>query len=90
LGPPSSYAGLALDQLDFQNLYGFAVMGMSRHGHTIRWRPMMTRLADGDMLLLIGQKDDLSRLHRNPNLIVLAEEAFPAVGKRNPVSISRT
>ena len=54
LAPNSDYLGNTLEQMDFSHDYGFTVMGISRHGKTIRERPMATPLEYGDSLLLLG------------------------------------
>ncbi len=40
LVPNSDYQGNTLEEVDFSHDYGFTVMGISRHGKTIRERPM--------------------------------------------------
>src|SRR5439155_8285509 len=82
LGPNSNYIGNTLEQMDFSHEYGFTVMGISRHGRTIHERPMATPLEFGDSLLLLGHLSMVDRLKRNPNLILLGQRRFPAVGRR--------
>jgi di/tricarboxylate transporter len=80
--PNSDYIGATLGQMDFSRDYGFTVMGISRHGKTIRERPMGTPLEFGDSLLLLGHVSGVGRLGRNPNLILLGQTQFPALGRR--------
>lgn len=82
LSPASNYSGSSLEELKFNRRYGFTVLGISRHGRTIRKLPLTTRLQFGDSLLLLGPAENVARLRRNPNLMLLTEESFPAVGKR--------
>jgi di/tricarboxylate transporter len=82
LAPNSYYEGLTLDRVDLGRIYGFTVMGISRHGRQLRGRPSEIRLQFGDSLLVLGNIGDLERLRRNPHLILLGEEKFPAVGRR--------
>jgi di/tricarboxylate transporter len=82
LAPNSNYLGNTLEQMDFNRDYGFTVMGISRHGQTIRERPMATPLEYGDSLLLLGHVSVVDRLERNANLILLGHRHFPALGKR--------
>jgi di/tricarboxylate transporter len=82
LSPRSDYLGATLEQMDFSRDYGFTVMGISRHGETIHERPTATPLEFGDSLLLLGHLSMVDRLRRNPNLILLGQKPFPAVGKR--------
>jgi di/tricarboxylate transporter len=82
LAPNSNYLGNTLEQMDFSRDYGFTVMGISRHGKTIRERPIATPLEYGDSLLLLGHVSGVDRLERNANLILLGHRHFPALGKR--------
>lgn len=81
LAPNSDYVGNTLEQMDFSHDYGFTVMGVSRHGKTIRDRPMATRLQFGDSLLLLGHVSGMERLERNRNLLLVGHSHFPALGK---------
>jgi di/tricarboxylate transporter len=85
VAPRSDYVGNTLEQMDFSRDYGFTVMGIARHGMTIRERPMATPLQEGDSLLLLGHTGEVDRLKRNRNIILLGQRPFPAVGKRKAV-----
>jgi di/tricarboxylate transporter len=85
LAPNSDYLGNTLEQMDFSHDYGFTVMGVSRHGKTIRDRPMATRLQFGDSLLLLGHVSGMERLDRNRNLLLVGHSHFPALGKSKAV-----
>jgi di/tricarboxylate transporter len=82
LTPNSDYLGATLEQMDFSRDYGFTVMGISRHGKTIRERPMATPLEFGDSLLLLGHISGMERLSRNPNLILVGHTQFTTLGRR--------
>ena len=82
LAPNSDYLGNTLEQMDFSHDYGFTVMGISRHGKTIRERPMATPLQYGDSLLLLGHVSGVERLERNPNLFLVGHRHFPALGRK--------
>ena len=82
LAPNSRYQGRTLDQVDFHRFYRFTIMGLSRHGETIRRSLSDIPLRYGDYLLLLGNVGDLSRLRSNPNLILLGERSVPAIGRR--------
>jgi di/tricarboxylate transporter len=60
-------------------------MGISRHGKTIRERPMATPLQYGDSLLLLGHVARLERLERNPNLFLVGRRPFPGLGTKKAV-----
>lgn len=85
LAPDSDYLGRTLQQMDFSRDYGFTVLGISRHGKTIRERPMATPLEYGDCLLLLGHMSSVDRLERNEHLILLGHRHFPSLGKRKAV-----
>lgn len=82
LSPNSNYVGATLEQMDFSHDYGFTVMGISRHGQTLRERPMATPLQFGDSLLLLGHVSGVNRLGRNANLMLLGQSQFPALRRR--------
>jgi di/tricarboxylate transporter len=82
LAPNASYQGRTLDQVDFNRFYRFTLMGIARHGATIRSRPSEIPLQFGDYLLLLGNIDDLPRLKSNPSLILLGQKSIPAIGRR--------
>jgi di/tricarboxylate transporter len=46
---------------------------------------MVTPLEFGDSLLLLGHVSDLGRLSRNPNLILVGQAQFAALGRRKAV-----
>jgi len=82
LAPSSDYLGNTLEQMDFSHDYGFTVMGISRHGKTIRERPMAEPLQYGDSLLLLGHVARVGRLERNPNLFLVGHRHFPGLGRK--------
>jgi di/tricarboxylate transporter len=85
LTPNSDYVGSTLEQVDFSRDYGFTVMGISRHGKTIRERPMATPLQYGDSLLLLGHVSGVERLARNRHLFLVGRQRFPGLGKKKAV-----
>lgn len=87
ISPNSNYAGRALDLVDFNRHYGFTIIGISRHGKSLRNRPSDIRLEYGDSLLLLGNVSDLERIKRNKNLMLLEEESFPAIGKKKALIV---
>ncbi|HSD64956.1 MAG TPA: SLC13 family permease [Ignavibacteriaceae bacterium] len=82
ISPNSNYAGRTLDVIDFSRYYGFTIIGVSRHGKTLKKGPSDIKLEYGDSLLLLGNVADVERLGRNKNLMLLEEESFPAIGKK--------
>jgi di/tricarboxylate transporter len=82
LAPKSDYLGNTLEQMDFSHEFGFTVMGISRHGTTIRERPMASPLQYGDSLLLLGHVSGVERLEQNPNLFLVGHRHFPGLGRK--------
>jgi di/tricarboxylate transporter len=87
LAPDSDYADATLDQVDFGPDFGFTVMGIARQGQIIQERPTSTPMRYGDALLLLGHVSGLARLKHNPNLVLLDQQAFPALGKRRALLV---
>ncbi|HVV72572.1 MAG TPA: SLC13 family permease [Verrucomicrobiae bacterium] len=85
LAPNSGYLNNTLEQMDFSHDYGFTVMGISRHGRTIRERPMATPLQFGDSLLLLGHVSGVERLERNTNLLLVGHRHFSGLGRKKAV-----
>jgi len=82
LAPNARYQGRTLEQVDFNRFYRFTVLGIARHGETLRSRLAETPLQYGDYLLLLGNVADVARLRNNRNLILLGEKSVPAIGRR--------
>ncbi len=85
LAPNSDYLGNTLEEMDFSHEYGFTVMGISRHGTTIRERPMATPLQYGDSLLLLGHVSGMEKLEQNPSLFLVGHRHFPGLGRKKAV-----
>ena len=81
LAPHSDYLGNTLEQMDFSHDYGFTVMGISRHGKTIRERPMATPLQYGDSLLLLGHVSRRREVGTEPESVPGWPPAFSGAGQ---------
>ncbi|MBK8907260.1 MAG: SLC13 family permease [Rhodospirillales bacterium] len=81
VSPSSYFVGATLEDIALSDRYGVTVLGMERRGHWLTERLTETRLMHGDALLLLGSADDVERLGRSRDLILLQEHAFPAVGQ---------
>jgi len=86
LAPNSRYQGRTLDQVDFNRFYRFTVLGIARHGTTLRSRLSETPLQFGDYLLLLGNVSDVPRLRNNPDLILLGEKSALPIGRRKALT----
>ncbi len=69
-------------EIDFLRRYGFAILAISRQGETIRSSINDIVLQMGDLLLIQGTSDSLSRLKTSKNLALLDEFAPVLFKKR--------
>lgn len=82
LSPRTTLVGKTLRDIAFRDRYGLQVLALLREGRVIRsgFREMALRF--GDALLLIGRRDKLAMLGRDPDFIVLTREReLPRPGK---------
>jgi di/tricarboxylate transporter len=79
--PPSSLIGRTLKGLQLRDRYGLQVLAINRHGETIQSKMGQVVLQIGDVLLLQGNKSNLSSLNANKTFRVLGsvDEAPPNV-----------
>jgi di/tricarboxylate transporter len=75
LSPHTTLAGKTLRQLNFREKYGLNVLAIWRQGQAYRSNLRDTSLRFGDALLLLGPKEKLKMLGREPDFIVLTETA---------------
>jgi di/tricarboxylate transporter len=77
LSPHSTLFGQTLRQIDFRDKYGLSVVAIWRGGRSYRSNLGNMPLQLGDALLLYGNRDRIKRLAREPDFLVLYEEAQP-------------
>jgi di/tricarboxylate transporter len=77
LSPHSTLFGQTLRQIDFRDKYGLSVVAIWRGGRSYRSNLGNMPLRLGDALLLYGNRDRMKRLAREPDFLVLYEEAQP-------------
>jgi di/tricarboxylate transporter len=75
LSPHTTLTGKTLRQLNFREKYGLNVLAIWRQGQAYRANVRDTSLRFGDALLLLGPKEKLKMLGREPDFIVLTETA---------------
>jgi di/tricarboxylate transporter len=71
--PRSRLSGRSLNTSDFFRRYEGVVLAMQRRGQILRERVSDIRLRAGDTLLIQGNTDDVTRLMKSPDLIVMNE-----------------
>ncbi|MGD9319441.1 MAG: SLC13 family permease [Desulfobacteraceae bacterium] len=75
LSPRTTLAGKTLRQLNFREKYGLNVLAIWREGRAYRSNLRDMALRFGDALLLYGPRDRLRMLGREPDFLVLTQEA---------------
>ena len=75
LSPHTTLVGKTLRQLGFREKYGLSVLAIWRQGRAYRSDLRDWALRFGDALLLYGPREKLKMLGREPDFLVLAEEA---------------
>ncbi len=75
VAPNSGLIGRTLTQVDFRWRYNALVLAIQRRGQVLREKLANVRLQLGDAMLLLGQKDDITRLRLHEDFIILNELA---------------
>lgn len=78
LPPRSPLAGRTLRALRFRERFGMSALALQRHGRAIRDKLGRIPLEAGDVLLVQGSAEDMRRLHRGSELMLLAPVELPA------------
>jgi di/tricarboxylate transporter len=71
-------AGRTLRELFFRSRYGVQVLGIQRHGTILVDQMGDVDLAAGDLLLVQGTSEELRRIHRGRDLVLLGPLALPS------------
>ena len=75
LSPHATLSGKTLRQINFREKFGLNVLALWRKGRAYRTNLRDMDLQFGDALLLLGQREKLQLLGREPDFIVLTETA---------------
>lgn len=86
--PGSRLMGQTVEQIGFHQNYRCLVLGIQRKARMITARMTSIRLAAGDVLLLMGERDDLRKLRENKDMVVMewATEDLPS--KKNALRVN--
>jgi di/tricarboxylate transporter len=87
LSPQTRLAGKALRQLEFRDKYGLQVLAIWREGKPYRSNLRDMKLCFGDALLILGRREKLLMLAREPDFLVLAE-TMQAAHKTNKAPVA--
>lgn len=69
--PTSKIIGRNLEQVGFHHHHNCVVLGIQRESRIIRARVSEIRLAAGDVLLVMGKRDDIMALRESKDLLLL-------------------
>ncbi len=87
LSPRTSLAGKTPDQLAFRQRYGLQILAILREGEVLRSNLRDTMLRFGDALLLMGPREKLQVVGRDPDFLLLSDLAQPVATKRAPLAV---
>jgi di/tricarboxylate transporter len=78
--PGSRLLGQTIEQIGFMNNYQCIVMGIQRKARMITSRMTSIRLAAGDVLLIMGSRQDIKKLRDNKDMVLMewATEDLPS------------
>jgi di/tricarboxylate transporter len=71
VGPSSDHAGRAIGEIDFRRRYGVVVLSLWRKEGWLDRELAKTKLRPGDVLVLQGNEESLSRVERDPAFLML-------------------
>ena len=82
LEPRSGLAGRPLTEINFRDTYGLELVAVWRHGEAIRSNLDQLHLEMGDALLVLGPRERLIVLERDPEFIILTPVTQRALDTR--------
>jgi len=71
VSPTSNVIGKTLEQTGFNAEFDCVVLGIQRQSRTIRSSVTETELASGDVLLVMGRKENILSLHNGKNFLLM-------------------
>jgi len=83
IAPASRLQGRTLEQVGFRSLTNCVVLGIQRRSRMIRSRTAQLVLEPGDVLLLLGRRQDVLNLRGNRDLLLLEWSASDFPVERN-------
>jgi di/tricarboxylate transporter len=87
IAPRSRLIGHTLSEVDFRRNYNAIVLAAQRRSHTLHDKLSQVRFRFGDALLLQAPKEEIARLRRDDNFIILQEIEEPSL-RRTKVPIA--
>ncbi len=86
LDPRSSLVGKPIQDVNFRERHGLELVGVWRNGTAIRSNLDQLRLQLGDALLLLGPRQRLQMLERDPDFLVLTASGGTIDARRAPLA----
>ncbi len=71
IAPASRMIGQNIEQIGFHQKHGVIVLGVQRRNRIITSRMTEIRLAAGDVLLIMGNQEDINKLRSNRDIILM-------------------
>ncbi len=88
VAPRSRLVGRTLSSLDFARRFRLIVLAIQRRERALREKLDSVHLRFGDSLLVQGPSDEIAKLQRNDNFILLAPLELPSLRRRKvPVAL---
>jgi di/tricarboxylate transporter len=85
--PRSTWEGRTLRDIHLRERYGVQALAIWREGETVLTNVADLPLQIGDAALLQGPSEKFPELHRNPNVLILAEETDGRPSSRAPLAV---
>lgn len=86
IAPNAKLAMHTLDERDFQQTHRVAVLAIHRRGEVLREKLRDVRLAVGDLLLMAVPPEQLARLRRDSDLVVVSEKEQEKISWRRAMA----
>lgn len=86
--PGSRLLGQTVEQIGFHHNYHTIVMGIQRKARMITARMTSIRLAAGDVLLVMGARDDIRKLRESKDMVVMEWSTEDLPSKKNALRVN--
>lgn len=86
--PGSRLLGQTVEQIGFYHNYHVLVMGIQRKARMITSRMTSIRLAAGDVLLVMGTREDIRKLRENKDMVVMEWSTEDLPSKKHAMRVN--
>ncbi len=77
VAPQASIQGFSIKELNFRQRFGVLAIGMLRRGMSLTGKFTHEPIMAGDMLLVVGDRQNLVRLSQDPDFLLLVDVPMP-------------